>query len=114
MSAADDFVRRIRECAKRREPVTLFGVDYVAEEELEFERTENSWAREFLNRIWPKCGKPDCPSLVAYVNGLQTENTALRKLVRCLLEVTHPADRAQLITNAAEAMAELLGEEVGA
>ena len=33
MSDAEDFARRIEECAKRREPVTLFGVDYVASDE---------------------------------------------------------------------------------
>lgn len=42
-------------------------------EQLEYEKSENGWAREFLNRIGPKCGKPDCRSLVDYVAQLEAE-----------------------------------------
>ena len=42
---------------------------------LEFERAENGWAREFLNRIGPKCGRSDCRSLVDYVEQLEANNT---------------------------------------
>jgi hypothetical protein len=51
-------------------------------EDLEFERSENGWAREFLNRMGQKCGTKDCPSLVAYVTKLESENAKLRELVR--------------------------------
>jgi len=51
-------------------------------EDLEFERSENGWAREFLNRMGQKCGTKDCPSLVAYVTKLEAENARLRELVR--------------------------------
>ncbi|WP_405736005.1 hypothetical protein, partial [Bifidobacterium sp.] len=47
-------------------------------EDLEFERSENGWAREFLNRMGQKCGTKDCPSLVAYVTKLESENAKLR------------------------------------
>jgi hypothetical protein len=50
-------------------------------EDLEFERSENGWAREFLNRMGRKCGTKDCPSLVAYVTKLEAENAKLRELV---------------------------------
>lgn len=50
-------------------------------EDLEFERSENGWAREFLNRMGQKCGTKDCPSLVAYVTKLEAENTKLSELV---------------------------------
>lgn len=50
-------------------------------EDLEFERSENGWAREFLNRMGQKCGTEDCPSLVAYVTKLEVENAKLRKLI---------------------------------
>jgi hypothetical protein len=49
-------------------------------EDLEFERSENGWAREFLNRMGQKCGTKDCPSLVAYVTKLESENAKLREL----------------------------------
>ena len=60
---------------------------YMAEnaklrEDLEFERSENGWAREFLNRMGQKCGTKDCPSLVAYVTKLEADNAELRELVR--------------------------------
>lgn len=48
-------------------------------EDLEFERSENGWAREFLNRMGQKCGTKDCPSLVAYVAKLEKENAKLRE-----------------------------------
>ena len=41
------------------------------EEELADEKAENGWAREFLNTIGPRCGKPDCRSLVDYVSQLK-------------------------------------------
>lgn len=47
-------------------------------DELEFEKSENGWARDFLNRMGPKCGTADCPSLVAYVNNLEAERDELR------------------------------------
>ena len=50
-------------------------------EDLEFERSENGWAREFLNRMGQKCGTKDCPSLVAYVTKLEDENAKLREQV---------------------------------
>lgn len=55
-------------------------------EDLEFERSENGWAREFLNRMGQKCGTKDCPSLVAYVTKLEADNAKLRELVRDLWE----------------------------
>ncbi|MBQ3339786.1 MAG: hypothetical protein IJG82_09405 [Atopobiaceae bacterium] len=48
------------------------------DEELADEKEENGWAREFLNRMGRKCGTKDCPSLVAYVNKLEAENSKLR------------------------------------
>ena len=53
-------------------------------EDLEFERSENGWAREFLNRMGKKCGTKDCPSLVAYVTNLEAENAKLREMARSL------------------------------
>lgn len=50
-------------------------------EDLEFERSENGWAREFLTRMGQKCGTKDCPSLVAYVAKLEAENAKLREQV---------------------------------
>lgn len=54
-------------------------------EDLEFERSENGWAREFLNSMGQKCGTKDCPSLVAYVTKLEAENAKLRELVRDMM-----------------------------
>ena len=48
-------------------------------DDLEFERSENGWAREFLNRMAKHCGTKDCPSLVAYVTKLEAENAKLRE-----------------------------------
>lgn len=48
--------------------------------DLEFERSENGWVREFLDRMGQKCGTKDCPPLVAYVTKLEDENVKLRKL----------------------------------
>lgn len=50
-------------------------------EELEDERSENGWAREFLSRIGPKCGTHDVPSLPAYVSKLEAENAKLRTFI---------------------------------
>ena len=58
-------------------------------EDLEFERSENGWAREFLNRMGQKCGTKDCPSLVAYVTKLEAENAKLRELVRDMWSAYH-------------------------
>lgn len=55
-------------------------------EDLEFERSENGWAREFLNRMGQKCGTEDCPSLVAYVTKLETDNAKLRELVKRMFD----------------------------
>ena len=62
------------------------GFELFAElrEDLEFERSENGWAREFLNRMGQKCGTKDCPSLVAYVTKMEGENKELRELARGL------------------------------
>lgn len=40
---------------------------------------ENDWAREFLDRMAGHCGTRDCPSLVAYVNQLESENERMRE-----------------------------------
>ena len=61
-------------------------------EDLEFERSENGWAREFLNRMGQKCGTKDCPSLVAYVTNLEAENAKLRELIRELFRDFANAD----------------------
>ena len=66
---------------------TLGDADLAAEnaklrEDLEFERSENGWVREFLNRMGQKCGTEDCPSLVAYVTKLESENAKLQELVK--------------------------------
>lgn len=45
------------------------------------------------------------------LRGLQAENEELRELVRCLVNAEHPSDRATLIANAADMLAEL-GVEV--
>lgn len=45
--------------------------------EIETERLENGWAREFIDGIAPKCGTKDCPSLVTYVHKLESENAKL-------------------------------------
>lgn len=50
-------------------------------DELDFERSENGWVREFLDRMAEHCGTNDCPSLVAYVEQLEAENAKLRELV---------------------------------
>lgn len=44
-------------------------------EELEFEREDNESIRALFDAVAPRCGKPDCPSLVEYVE-------KLRELVR--------------------------------
>lgn len=54
------------------------------QEDLEFERSENGWAREFLDRMAKHCGTKDCPSLVAYVTKLENENAKMRELLRGL------------------------------
>jgi hypothetical protein len=50
-------------------------------EQLDWERSENGWMREFNDRMAEHCGTKDCPSLVAYVNKIETENVKLRELV---------------------------------
>lgn len=66
--AADTIDRLDAENAKLREDLT-------------FERSENGWAREFLNRMAKHCGTKDCPSLVAYVGQLESEADRLRELL---------------------------------
>lgn len=75
------FCERIEKAVGNCDDLTLYGVDYVPAETLEDEKAENGWAREFLNRIGPKCGKPDCPSLVAYVEQLEAERDRLQGVV---------------------------------
>lgn len=62
-------------------------------EDLEFERSENGWVREFLNRMGQKCGTRDCPSLVAHVTKLEAENAKLRELVRDMYYCCSSNDR---------------------
>ena len=45
------------------------------------EREEYVWTREFMDRMAKHCGTKDCPSLVAYVEGLEAENAKLRELM---------------------------------
>jgi hypothetical protein len=54
-------------------------------EQLDWERSENGWMREFNDRMAEHCGTKDCPSLVAYVNKIETENTKLRELAADML-----------------------------
>lgn len=49
------------------------------------EREEYVWTREFMDRMAKHCGTKDCPSLVAYVEGLEAENAKLRELVRYIM-----------------------------
>ena len=85
-----------RHCDNQRERISeLEGLYAKAkaendklQEDLDFECSENGWAREFLNRMGPKCGTKDCPSLVAYVNKLEDENAKLRRLCKPLIEYT--------------------------
>lgn len=46
------------------------------------EREEYVWTWEFMDRMAKHCGTKDCPSLVAYVEGLEAENARLRELMR--------------------------------
>jgi hypothetical protein len=54
-------------------------------EQLDWERSENGWMREFNDRMAEHCGTKDCPSLVAYVNKIETENAKLRELAADML-----------------------------
>ena len=45
---------------------------------LEFEREDNASMRALFDAVAPRCGKPDCPSLVEYVE-------QLRELVRIMV-----------------------------
>lgn len=54
------------------------------------EREEYVWTREFMDRMAKHCGTKDCPSLVAYVEGLEAENVKLRELVRDAWGDGHP------------------------
>lgn len=78
-SAARWYTEKLRDADRTTRK--LLNENAKLREELEFERSENGWAREFLNNVGPKCGTKDCPSLVAYV-------TKLRELVRHLYECT--------------------------
>ena len=53
---------------------------------LDFERSENGLAREFLNRMAEHCGTKDCPSLVAYVERIEGENAKLRELCATVID----------------------------
>jgi hypothetical protein len=55
-------------------------------EQLDWERSENGWMREFNDRMAEHCGTKDCPSLVAYVNKIETENAKLRELAEDMLD----------------------------
>lgn len=79
MSVDDSMRRTIAE--QHDEIGALKAENAKLREDLEFERSENGWAREFLSRLGPKCGTKDCPSLVAYVTKLEDENAKLRELV---------------------------------
>lgn len=50
-------------------------------EDLDFERSENGYAIEFLDLMAKHCGTKDCPSLVAYVEQLRAENAKLREMI---------------------------------
>lgn len=71
-------------------------IDMTAErddlrEQLEDEKAENGWTREFLNRMGPKCGTADCPSLVAYVNNLESERDYWKDQVhQCVMKAVEP------------------------
>lgn len=43
-------------------------------------REEYDWMSDFNDRMAKHCGTKDCPSLVAYVNKLESENAKLREL----------------------------------
>lgn len=65
--------------AQKREIAELQAKVDDLKEELEDEKSENGWVRDFLNRMGRKCGTKDCPSLVAYVGQLEAENEQLRE-----------------------------------
>ena len=74
-------------------------------EDLEFERSENGWAREFLDRMAKHCGTKDCSSLAAYVEELESENAKLIELNNIrILQTQHCED----LTAENERMRELL------
>ena len=63
------------------------------QEDLEFERSENGWAREFLDRMAKHCGTKDCSSLAAYVEELESENAKLVELNNIrILQTQHCED----------------------
>jgi len=74
-------------------PEALADENAKLRDALEFERSENGWAREFLNRMGEKCGTKDCPSLVAYVTKLEIENSKLRDLAARMLRSLKWSDR---------------------
>ncbi len=49
------------------------------------EREEYVWTREFMDRMAKHCGTKDCPSLVAYVEGLEAENAKLVEIIDSML-----------------------------
>ena len=72
-----DYARKVR-----RERDRVRAENAKLRENLKLERSENGWAREFLDSMGQKCGTKDCPSLVTYVTKLEGENAKLRELVR--------------------------------
>lgn len=98
------------ECVERQ-IVTEQAENAKLREDLEFERSENGWVREFLNHTGQKCGTKDCPSLVAYVTKMETENAKLRELVRELYEIAQPEAPSMFEAEFADRMREL-GVEV--
>ena len=76
----------------RDENATLKTENAKLREQLDWERSENGWMREFNDRMAEHCGTKDCPSLVAYINKIETESAKLRKLVRGLNWCTESTD----------------------
>lgn len=56
------------------------------------EREEYVWTREFMDRMAKHCGTKDCPSLVAYVEGLEAENAKLRELCMDMYRCSDPCN----------------------
>lgn len=72
------------------------------------EREEYVWTREFMDRMAKHCGTKDCPSLVAYVEGLESENAKLRKELESIGTAAYLYGRSDLKSENAK-LRELLG-----